>query len=929
MAKLLRFTKRTAGGLEPLPFTFQVIVYSASGITVADMGAELRVAIERGSNRYFTVSELASASGGVLWDDDTLIFESTLYRSPVTGEFEPKSARLVVEQAGEGGKWLEIAFASINLSSWVDYWHETNAKTTIGLVHDVGSVFSTKLEHAGEISTLIRARRQGAIDIGPVASSVNSGGAPEPSSISSGVGNCSSSPTSSNVTVCDRTDTDITESDLSPRGHVTELSPPDQVHQPALLVELMQRGSNQICADCSDPAPRWVSVLAGVFVCMQCASVHRALGIKTCRVLSLDLDAIPAADIIKLGQVGNARFNQAYERYIPVWNTKPRGRNATHQARDRWIRAKYEDKAFTTIPITRQLEATGTPQRLLDFFFVVEASDAELAQWFNGDCSDSFTPQITDRYPAEDTPPSRTLPQLASNFCFPQGITCSTQYIVPSFFTFVLTGAVGARVYGAALILHEPVGHAEMYIPKALCLLSHYAVFDALKSFLRQLYCISQTADCPLPIERHITNIVDEVPLPPQGKTRVVAALGGDMIQISRPPPNAIPTEMVPATSFRALFQCLAISDVLLVFSWLLAESRIMLISRRWSILTPVAEALKALLFPLTWEHTYVPVLPTMLVEVLHAPVPFLIGVNADLVGNQIFPGTVVVDLDTSTVSVHPDVNEPVHLPALPRKEALKLQTGLMEHADVFDPSDPDLLNADVAFSENEHLQPITMFASDYGILQQPNQHDGGEDATGWSPRGIRATFLRFFVALLQNYRKGLRAGGFDPDSPQALNKEPFIEQQPEGSREFLTSLVDTLMFHRFAAEAVVRPLAARIQFFDESIIAKLNRSVHEIQRPTPFLDDRTTDHSSVYWAPTPNWRGVLPQSYGSTSGGWPRLSPTLFGSPRGCRALFPESQGQEDGGSGVERAAVKIQSAWRRRPVSYTHLTLPTKRIV
>ena len=41
----------------------------------------------RGTKEYATVDAMCSASGSVLWDD-SLLLESTLYRSPKTGEFE-------------------------------------------------------------------------------------------------------------------------------------------------------------------------------------------------------------------------------------------------------------------------------------------------------------------------------------------------------------------------------------------------------------------------------------------------------------------------------------------------------------------------------------------------------------------------------------------------------------------------------------------------------------------------------------------------------------------------------------------------------------------------------------------------------------------------------------------------------------------------
>lgn len=39
-----------------------------------------------------------------------------------------------------------------------------------------------------------------------------------------------------------------------------------------------------------------------------------------------------------------------------------------------------------------------------------------------------------------------------------------------------------------------------------------------------------------------------------------------------------------------------------------------------------VAEGITALLFPFTWPHVYVPILPASLEHFLDAPVPFLMG---------------------------------------------------------------------------------------------------------------------------------------------------------------------------------------------------------------------------------------------------------------------------------------------------------------
>jgi hypothetical protein len=86
------------------------------------------------------------------------------------------------------------------------------------------------------------------------------------------------------------------------------------------LTELLLLPANQLCADCDRPgtmalrvwvflswsslthhitcvrrhcdtAPRWASISLGVFFCLECAGIHRSLGVQLSRVRSVDLDA--------------------------------------------------------------------------------------------------------------------------------------------------------------------------------------------------------------------------------------------------------------------------------------------------------------------------------------------------------------------------------------------------------------------------------------------------------------------------------------------------------------------------------------------------------------------------------------------------------------------------------------------------------------
>ena len=66
---------------------------------------------------------------------------------------------------------------------------------------------------------------------------------------------------------------------------------------------------------------------------------------------------------------------------------------------------------------------------------------------------------------------------------------------------------------------------------------------------------------------------------------------------------------------------------MLVIFASMLYERRIIFISRRLSRLSACVQAANAIIYPMHWQHIYIPVLPKHLIDYLLAPMPFLIGV--------------------------------------------------------------------------------------------------------------------------------------------------------------------------------------------------------------------------------------------------------------------------------------------------------------
>ncbi|XP_061635787.1 arf-GAP with GTPase, ANK repeat and PH domain-containing protein 1 isoform X1 [Phyllopteryx taeniolatus] len=101
---------------------------------------------------------------------------------------------------------------------------------------------------------------------------------------------------------------------------------------------------NSRCADCDTQNPDWASLNLGALICIECSGIHRNLGTHLSRVRSLDLDEWPLELIKVMSSIGNEFANSVWEANSQG-HLKP-GPDASREERERWIRAKYEQRVF-------------------------------------------------------------------------------------------------------------------------------------------------------------------------------------------------------------------------------------------------------------------------------------------------------------------------------------------------------------------------------------------------------------------------------------------------------------------------------------------------------------------------------------------------------------------------------------------------------
>ncbi|XP_046881773.1 DENN/MADD domain containing 2Db [Hypomesus transpacificus] len=214
-------------------------------------------------------------------------------------------------------------------------------------------------------------------------------------------------------------------------------------------------------------------------------------------------------------------------------------------------------------------------------------------------------------------------------FCFPEGVNWAplTEYHSETF-SFVLTEVDGSRRNGYCRRL-LPGGRGARP-PEAYCIISRVACFGLFSKIFDE---VEKRRQISVAMIYPFMQSLREAPFPAPGDTVNITSFipesGTQIIRLTRPCDS-----WLEHVDFRVLFGLLTDEEVLTVFAATVLERRVVFTADELSTLSQVLHAVAALLYPFSWQHTFISIVPTVLIDVVMAPTPYLLGVQKNLLDN-------------------------------------------------------------------------------------------------------------------------------------------------------------------------------------------------------------------------------------------------------------------------------------------------------
>lgn len=337
-------------------------------------------------------------------------------------------------------------------------------------------------------------------------------------------------------------------------------------------------------------------------------------------------------------------------------------------------------------------------------------------------------PEVQRQFP-EDYGDQEVL-QTLTKFCFPFYVDSLTVSQVGQNFTFVLTDIDSKQRFGFCRL--------SSGAKSCFCILSYlpwFEVFYKLLNILADYTTKGQESQW-----NELLETLHRLPIPDPGVSVHLSVHSYFTVPDTRELPS-IPENR----NLTEYFVAVDVNNMLHLYASMLHERRILIVCSKLSTLTACIHGSAAMLYPMFWQHVYIPVLPPHLLDYCCAPMPYLIGIHLSLmekVRNMALDDVVILNVDTNTLETPFD-----DLQSLPN---------------------------DVISSLKNRLKKVSTTTGD----------------------GVARAFLKAQAAFFGSYRNALK---IEPEEPITFCEEAFVSHYRSGAmRQFLQNATQLQLFKQF-----------------------------------------------------------------------------------------------------------------------------------
>ncbi|XP_077334952.1 DENN domain-containing protein 1A isoform X2 [Lithobates pipiens] len=314
-------------------------------------------------------------------------------------------------------------------------------------------------------------------------------------------------------------------------------------------------------------------------------------------------------------------------------------------------------------------------------------------------------------------------------FCFPFSLDSLSASHVGQNFTFVLTDIDSKQRFGFCRL--------SSGAKSCFCILSYLPWFEVFYKLLNIVADYSlKNQDTQ---QNALLDTLYKLPIPEPG-TEVHLSVHS---YFTVPDPRELPS--IPENrNLTEYFVAVDVNNMLHLYASMLYERRILICCSKLSTLTACIHGSSSMLFPMYWQHVYIPVLPPHLLDYCCAPMPYLIGIHSSLmekVKGMNLEDIIILNVDTNTLETPFD--------------------------------DLQNLPSEVVSALKNRLRKVSTTTGD----------------------GVARAFLKAQASLFGSYRSALK---IEPEEPITFCEETFVSHRSSGMRPFLQNAIQLQLFKQF-----------------------------------------------------------------------------------------------------------------------------------